>query len=153
DCCMGLGVPIVAVIIGEGGSGGAVDIATANRIYMLQHAIYTVASAEAAASILSRDSARAVDAATNMKITAQDLLKLGIIDGIIPEPVGGAHRDGREEIKAAGDTILPALTSFDDLTPDEIRKDRREKFLAMGRASSLPGFSPKKRHFFGPSHL
>src|SRR6185295_6411837 len=135
DCCLGLGVPVVSVIIGEGGSGGAVAIATANRIYMLEHAIYTVASPEAAASILWRDSTRAVDAATNMKITAQDLLKLGIIDGIIPEPVGGAHRDGREVIKAAGDTILTALTSFDDLTPDEIRKDRREKFLAMGRAS------------------
>jgi acetyl-CoA carboxylase carboxyl transferase subunit alpha len=76
-----------------------------------------------------------VDAATNMKITAQDLLKLGIIDGIIPEPVGGAHRDGVEVVKAVGYTILAALTTFDDLTPDEIRKDRREKFLAMGRPS------------------
>ena len=84
DCCLGLGVPIISVIIGEGGSGGAVAIATANRIYMLEHSIYTVASPEAAASILWKDSTRAVDAATNMKITAQDLLKLGIIDGIIP---------------------------------------------------------------------
>ena len=135
DCCMGLGVPIVAVIIGEGGSGGAVAIATANRIYMLQHAIYTVASPEAAASILWRDSARAVDAATNMKITAQDLLKLGIIDGIIPEPVGGAHRDGAEVVRAAGDTITRALAEFDALSPQEIRKARREKFLAMGRGT------------------
>ena len=135
DCCMGLGVPIVAVIIGEGGSGGAVAIATANRIYMLQHAIYTVASPEAAASILWRDSARAVDAATNMKITAQDLLKLGIIDGIIPEPVGGAHRDGAEVVKAAGDVIAKALAEFDALSPQEIRKARREKFLAMGRGA------------------
>ena len=135
DCCMGLGVPIVAVIIGEGGSGGAVAIATANRIYMLQHAIYTVASPEAAASILWRDSARAVDAATNMKITAQDLLKLGIIDGIIPEPVGGAHRDGAEVVKAAGEVIARALAEFDALSPQEIRKVRREKFLAMGRGT------------------
>ena len=135
DCCMGLGVPIVAVIIGEGGSGGAVAIATANRIYMLQHAIYTVASPEAAASILWRDSARAVDAATNMKITAQDLLKLGIIDGIIPEPVGGAHRDGAEVVKAAGEVIARALAEFDALSPQEIRKARREKFLAMGRGT------------------
>ena len=135
DRCLSLGVPLVAVIIGEGGSGGAVAIATANRIYMLEHSIYTVASPEAAASILWKDSTRAVDAATNMKITAQDLLKLGIIDGIIPEPVGGAHRDGVEVIKAAGHTILAALRAFDDLTPDEIRKDRREKFLAMGRPS------------------
>jgi acetyl-CoA carboxylase carboxyl transferase subunit alpha len=135
DCCLGLGVPIISVIIGEGGSGGAVAIATANRIYMLQHAIYTVASPEAAASILWRDSARAVDAATNMKITAQDLLKLGIIDGIIPEPVGGAHRDGAEVVKAAGDAIAKALAEFDSLSPQEIRTARREKFLAMGRGA------------------
>jgi acetyl-CoA carboxylase carboxyl transferase subunit alpha len=135
DCCIGLGVPIVSVIIGEGGSGGAVAIATANRIYMLEHAIYTVASPEAAASILWRDAARAVDAATNMKITAQDLLKLGIIDGIIAEPVGGAHRDGIEVVRAAGDIIVRALEDYDGLSPDEIRKERREKFLAMGRVS------------------
>jgi acetyl-CoA carboxylase carboxyl transferase subunit alpha len=134
DCCLGLGVPIVSVIIGEGGSGGAVAIATANRIYMLEHAIYTVASPEAAASILWRDSARAVDAATNMKITAQDLLKLGIIDGIITEPTGGAHRDGVEVVRAAGETIVLALAAYDNLTPAEIRKERREKFLSMGRA-------------------
>jgi len=133
DCCLRLGVPLIAVIIGEGGSGGAVAIATANRVYMLEHAIYTVASPEAAASILWRDSTRAVDAATNMKITAQDLQKLGVIDGIIPEPVGGAHRDGTEVVRATGDTIVQALTAYENLTPDEIRKERREKFLAMGR--------------------
>ena len=135
DCCLNLGVPIVSVIIGEGGSGGAVAIATANNIYMLEHSIYTVASPEAAASILWRDSARAVDAATNMKITAQDLLRLGIIDGIIPEPVGGAHRDGIEVVRATGETIVQALNAYEGLTPAEIRKERREKFLAMGRAS------------------
>jgi acetyl-CoA carboxylase carboxyl transferase subunit alpha len=135
DCCLNLGVPIVSVIIGEGGSGGAIAIATANRIYMLEHSIYTVASPEAAASILWRDSARAVDAATNMKITAQDLLRLGIIDGIIPEPVGGAHRDGIEVVRATGETIVQALNAYEGLTPAEIRKERREKFLAMGRAS------------------
>jgi acetyl-CoA carboxylase carboxyl transferase subunit alpha len=135
DCCLNLGVPIVSVIIGEGGSGGAVAIATANRIYMLEHSIYTVASPEAAASILWRDSARAVDAATNMKITAQDLLRLGIIEGIIPEPVGGAHRDGIEVVRATGETIVQALNAYEGLTPAEIRKERREKFLAMGRAS------------------
>ncbi len=135
DCCLSLRVPIVTVIIGEGGSGGAVAIATANRVYMLEHAIYTVASPEAAASILWHDSTRAMDAATNMKITAQDLLKLGIIDGIIAEPVGGAHRDGVEVVRAAGDTIVKALASYDDLLPGEILKERREKFLSMGRAS------------------
>jgi acetyl-CoA carboxylase carboxyl transferase subunit alpha len=135
DCCLGLGVPIVSVIIGEGGSGGAVAIATANRIYMLEHAIYTVASPEAAASILWHDASRAVDAATNMKITAQDLLKFGIIDGIISEPIGGAHRDGAEVVGATGDVIVKTLADYEGLTPDEIRKERREKFLAMGRAS------------------
>jgi acetyl-CoA carboxylase carboxyl transferase subunit alpha len=134
DCCLRIGVPIVSLIIGEGGSGGAVAIATANRIYMLEHSIYTVASPEAAASILWRDSSRAQDAATNMKITAQDLLRLGIVDGIIPEPVGGAHRDGEGVVKTAGDVIVKAIASFDGLSPEEIRKDRREKFLAMGRA-------------------
>jgi acetyl-CoA carboxylase carboxyl transferase subunit alpha len=133
DCCLGLGVPIIAVVIGEGGSGGAVAIATANRVYMLEHAIYTVASPEAAASILWRDSTRAIDAATNMKITAQDLLKLGVIDGIIAEPVGGAHRDGVEVVRATGETVVQALAAYDAMNPADIRKERREKFLAMGR--------------------
>jgi len=135
DCCLSLGVPIVAVIIGEGGSGGAVAIATANTVYMLEHAIYTVASPEAAASILWRDSGRAMDAATNMKITAQDLLRLGVIDGIIAEPIGGAHRDGEEVVRATGETIERALSRYDGLTPAEIRQERREKFLSMGRPS------------------
>ncbi len=135
DCCLGLQVPIISVIIGEGGSGGAVAIATANRIYMLEHSIYTVASPEAAASILWKDAARAVDAATNMKITAQDLLRLGIIDGIIAEPIGGAHRDGVEVVRAAGDTIVHALAAYDGLSPTQIRQERREKFLAMGRTA------------------
>ncbi len=93
DCCLSLGVPNCALVIGEGGSGGAVAIASCNTVLMLEHAIYTVASPEASASILWRDSARAQDAATNMKITAQDLLRFGVIDGIVPEPAGGAHRD------------------------------------------------------------
>jgi acetyl-CoA carboxylase carboxyl transferase subunit alpha len=135
DCCLSLGVPIVSVIIGEGGSGGAVAIATANRVYMLEHAIYTVASPEAAASILWRDSTRAMDAATNMKITAQDLLRLGVVDGIIPEPIGGAHRDGIEVVRATGDTIVKALAEYDDMTRGEIRQQRREKFLSIGRPS------------------
>ena len=134
DCCLRIGVPLIAVVIGEGGSGGAVAIATANRILMLEHAIYTVASPEAAASILWRDSTRAWNAATNMKITAQDLLRLGFVDGIIPEPVGGAHRDAIGVVQAAGDVLVQALSEYDDLSPDEIHKERREKFLAMGRA-------------------
>ena len=133
DCCLALGVPIISVVIGEGGSGGAVAIATANRILMLEHAIYTVASPEAAASILWRDAARAIDAATNMKITAQDLLHLKVIDGIIPEPVGGAHRDKQATVTATGDAIAKALLEFDDKSPEEIRRQRHDRFLSIGR--------------------
>ncbi len=133
DACLSLGVPNVAVIIGEGGSGGAVAIATANKVLMLEHAIYTVASPEASASILWRDSSRAQDAATSMKITAQDLIKFGIIDGIIAEPVGGAHRDPAAALAATGRAIGEALRSLAGMSPDELRNARAEKFLAMGR--------------------
>src|SRR5207302_756529 len=121
ETALSLGVPNIAVIVGEGGSGGAVAIATANRILMLEHSIYTVASPEAAASILWRDSSRAQDAATNMKITAQDLLKFGIIDQIVPEPIGGAHRDPSAAIAAAGDAVTKALNGFHNMSRDEIR--------------------------------
>ena len=134
DKCLSLGVPIISVVIGEGGSGGAVAIATANRILMLEHAIYTVASPEAAASILWRDSAKAIDAATNMKITAQDLLQLKVIDGIIPEPTGGAHRDRMAMMKSAGDAIARALSEFDSMQPAQIRKQRQDRFLAIGQS-------------------
>jgi acetyl-CoA carboxylase carboxyl transferase subunit alpha len=133
DKCLAIGVPIIAVIIGEGGSGGAVAIASANRILMLEHSIYTVASPEAAASILWRDSAKAIDAATNMKITAQDLDTLGVIDVIIREPVGGAHRDRTLAIQTAGDAIAKALAEFDDKSPVEIRRLRHDRFLDIGR--------------------
>jgi acetyl-CoA carboxylase carboxyl transferase subunit alpha len=133
DACLGLGSPNVAVIVGEGGSGGAVAIATASRVLMLEHSIYTVASPEASASILWRDSKRREDAAVSMKITAQDLLKFGIIDKIVPEPVGGAHRAPEEAIRAVGRAIAAAITEFDGKTPDEIRAARADKFLAMGR--------------------
>ncbi len=134
DCCLGLGVPLIAVVIGEGGSGGAVGIASANRILMLEHAIYTVASPEAAASILWRDSAKAIDAATNMKITAQDLEDLGVIDVIIREPVGGAHRDRAAVIAACGDAIAKSLSEFANKTPEQIKQQRHERFLALGRS-------------------
>lgn len=133
DCCLGLGVPLIAVIIGEGGSGGAVGIASANRILMLEHSIYTVASPEAAASILWRDSSKAIDAATNMKITAQDLEDLGVIDVIIKEPVGGAHRDRAAVMAAAGDAIAKALSEFDKKSPEQIKQQRHERFLQLGR--------------------
>ena len=133
EACIALGSPNVAVVIGEGGSGGAVAIATANKVLMLEHAIYTVASPEASASILWRDSTRRQDAAQNMKITAQDLLKFGIIDAIVPEPTGGAHRDPQAVIAAAGDMIASAFDSLHNMSRDEIRAARAEKFLNIGR--------------------
>jgi acetyl-CoA carboxylase carboxyl transferase subunit alpha len=134
EACLRLGVPNVAVVIGEGGSGGAIAIATANKVMMLQHSIYTVISPEGAASILWHDSSRAQDAATGMKITADDLLRFGVIDRIIEEPVGGAHREPETTIKVTGDAIADALASLDNLPPDEIRRQRREKYLSVGRA-------------------
>jgi acetyl-CoA carboxylase carboxyl transferase subunit alpha len=130
---MEIGVPSVAVIIGEGGSGGAVAIATANKVLMLEHSIYTVASPEASASILWRDSARAQEAATTMKITAQDLLRFGVIDGIIKEPGGGAHRDADAAVAAAGDAIEGAFAGYSGMSREAIRKARADKFLAIGR--------------------
>jgi acetyl-CoA carboxylase carboxyl transferase subunit alpha len=133
DACLQLGVPNVAVIVGEGGSGGAVAIATANKVLMLEHAVYTVASPEASASILWRDSARAQDAATSMKITAQDLLKFGIIDGIIREPVGGAHRDPEAAIAATGEAVARALGQMGNMSREQVRDARASKFLSIGR--------------------
>jgi acetyl-CoA carboxylase carboxyl transferase subunit alpha len=133
DRCLALGVPIVTVVTGEGGSGGAIAIATGNRVLMLEHSIYTVASPEAAASILWRDSARAIDAATSMKITAQDLKTLGVIDVIITEPVGGAHRDPEMTFRRTGDAIARALGEFAGMSAEAIRRKRHEKFLEIGR--------------------
>ncbi len=133
DCCLGLGVPMVSVVIGEGGSGGAIAIATANMVLMLEHAIYSVISPEGAASILWRDPARAKDAAAAMKITAQDLKKLGIIDVIIREPMGGAHRGRNEAIAATGEAVSRVLNAFQGVSGDVLRTQRREKFLAIGR--------------------
>lgn len=134
DCCLGLSVPLISVIIGEGGSGGAIAIATANTVLMLEHAIYSVISPEGAASILWRDPARAKDAAAAMKITADDLKKFGIIDEIVAEPVGGAHRDRDKTISAAGEAIARTLTAFADMPGEALRTQRREKFLAIGRS-------------------
>jgi acetyl-CoA carboxylase carboxyl transferase subunit alpha len=136
QACLELGVPNVAVIVGEGGSGGAIAIATANRVLMLEHAIYSVISPEGAASILWRDTAKAQDAATSMKITAQDMARFGVIDTIVGEPTGGAHRDADAAIAATGEAIATALVSLGNLDRDEIRRHRRDKFLALGRALS-----------------
>ena len=134
DCCLALGVPMIAVVIGEGGSGGAIAIATANRILMLEHAIYSVISPEGAASIIWRDSSKREEAATAMKITAQDLEQLGVIDTIIREPTGGAHRDRSVVIENTGDAIAKALTEFDGKTAFDIKRQRHDRFLAIGRS-------------------
>jgi acetyl-CoA carboxylase carboxyl transferase subunit alpha len=133
EACLALGAPNVAVVIGEGGSGGAVAIATCNKVLMLEHSIYSVISPEGAASILWRDSARRQDAAMSMKITAQDLLKFGIIDTIVPEPLGGAHRDPAQAIATAGDAIAAALESCGNMSPEALRDARAAKFLAIGK--------------------
>jgi acetyl-CoA carboxylase carboxyl transferase subunit alpha len=130
--CLELGIPNLAVIIGEGGSGGAIAIATANRVLMLENAVYSVISPEAGASILWRDAARAQDAANNMKITAADLLGFGVIDEIIPEPAGGAHRHPAQVMERTGKAISQFLSDFVGKTRLELREHRREKFLAIG---------------------
>src|SRR3954469_10172668 len=133
EACLNLGVPNVSVILGEGGSGGAIAIATANRVLMLEHAIYSVISPEGAASILWHDTTKAQDAATNMKITAQDLVRFGIIDEIVPEPVGGAHRDPTGAMQAVAGAIRGAFGKLKDLDRNAVRTMRRQKFLAIGR--------------------
>lgn len=132
---LALEVPMVAVVLGEGMSGGAIGIAAANKVYMLEHSTYAVISPEGCASILWRDSARAEDAATAMKITAQDCSRNGIIDDIIPEPIGGAHRGPKDVIEETGKVIDAALKSLSNMSGAEIKSHRREKFLAMGRES------------------
>jgi len=134
EACLNLAVPNVAVILGEGGSGGAIAIATANRVLMLEHAIYSVISPEGAASILWRDTSKAQEAATNMKITAEDLARFGVIDAIVPEPVGGAHRDPAAAIAATGEAIATALGELAGLDRETVRRQRRDKFMAIGRS-------------------
>lgn len=133
DACLQLTVPNVAVIIGEGGSGGAIAIATANKVLMLEHAIYSVISPEAASSILWRDSSKAQEAATNMKITAQDLLRFGVIDSILKEPAGGAHRDPAAMIATTGTAISLAFDDLRNFDGKTLRDQRRQKFLNIGR--------------------
>lgn len=131
--CLNLTVPMVSIIIGEGGSGGAIAIASANRVYMLEHSIYSVISPEAGASILWRDSTRAENIATTMKITAQDLKEMGIIDDIIPEPLGGAHRNHRAVFQSTREKISEAMTDLKSFDRAQLKQERQEKFLEMGR--------------------
>ena len=132
EMCLTIKVPLVSVIVGEGGSGGAIAIAAADRVLMLEHAVYSVISPEGCASILWRSAAQSADAAQALKLTAQDLRQLGVIDDIVAEPLGGAHRAPEEAIDAVGEAIAAALAELRD-DGQGVRNRRREKFLAMGQ--------------------
>ena len=130
--CLEIGVPLVSVIIGEGGSGGAVAFASANSVVMLEHSVYSVISPEGCASILWKDGGKMREAAEALRLTAQNLKELGVCDVVIPEPRGGAQRDKAAAIKSVGDALIKQLATFDGKKPDAIRKARRAKYLALG---------------------
>ena len=130
--CLELGVPMIAAVVGEGGSGGAVALAAANRVLMFEHAVYAVISPEGCASILWRTADKAGDAAEAMRITATDLQRLGVCDRIVPEPMGGAHRDPATAIAALGDVLNAELDGLVGFSADELRRQRRQKFLSIG---------------------
>ncbi|MEM8699500.1 MAG: acetyl-CoA carboxylase carboxyltransferase subunit alpha [Pseudomonadota bacterium] len=132
QCCLGLRVPSVSVVVGEGGSGGAVAFATANRVMMLEHSVYSVISPEGCASILWKNAEKMQEAAAALRLTAQDLLGLGVIDRVIDEPLGGAQRDPKAVIDGVGEAIGAELDALAGLSPDELRAERRRKFIAMG---------------------
>ncbi|MFL6845901.1 MAG: acetyl-CoA carboxylase carboxyltransferase subunit alpha [Allosphingosinicella sp.] len=131
ETCLSLGVPLVAAIVGEGGSGGAIAIAAANRVLMLEHSVYAVISPEGCASILWRTAEKAADAAEAMRVTAADLKALGVIDRIVPEPVGGAHRRPADAIASLGEALAEELNALAGLSREEVRADRRQKYLAI----------------------
>ncbi len=133
EACLEAPVPVVATIIGEGGSGGAIALAAGDRVLMLEHSVYSVISPEGCASILWRDAAQAAAAAEALRLTAQDLLGFGLIDEIVPEPLGGAHRMAADAVEAVGAAIEAALTPLLGMNPDALRHRRQEKYLAMGR--------------------
>ena len=137
ETCLQIGVPLVAAIIGEGGSGGAVALAVADRVLMLEHAVYSVISPEGCAAILWRSGEQAPAAAEAMRLTAQDLYQLGVVDQIIPEPLGGAHRAPDEAIERVGDALEQALEPLLVLSGAELRHRRRQKFLGMGNGAAL----------------
>ena len=132
ETCLDLRVPVVATVIGEGGSGGAIALAAGNAVLMLEHAIYSVISPEGCASILWRDGGNAKDAAEALRLTAQDMLRLGVVDRIVPEPLGGAHRAPREAISRLGEAIDEVLRPLVGLDGEVLRRQRRQKFLTMG---------------------
>jgi acetyl-CoA carboxylase carboxyl transferase subunit alpha len=134
--CLEIRVPLVSVIIGEGGSGGAIALAAANAVLMLEHAVYSVISPEGCGSILWRDGAHVQEAAEALKLTAQDMLRLGIVDQIVPEPLGAAHREKEKAIAAVGSAVEEALRALEKLDGHQLRQRRRAKFLEMG--SQIP---------------
>ena len=141
ECCMALKVPNISIIIGEGGSGGAIALASSNKVIMLEHSIYSVISPEGCASILWRDPGKSLEAAEAMKLTANELMKLGVVDEVINEPLGGAHRDNEKIVSDVKQSILNNLKSIENLTGDEIYNQRKVKFLKMGRDQGFKGLS------------
>ena len=132
QACLNLPTPLISTIIGEGGSGGAIALATGNRVVMLEHAVYSVISPEGCASILWRSAEHAKTAAEALRITAQDMTKLGVIDEIVDEPLGGAHRDVALMMDRLGDSLAKQLQALSQLSPESLQLDRREKYLSMG---------------------
>jgi len=144
ECCMSLEVPIISIIIGEGGSGGAIALASANKVIMLENAIYSVISPEGCASILWRDPSKSLEAAHAMKLTANELLKMKIIDEIIKEPIGGAHRNKEQVIFSTKEILTKYLEEFRKYTREEILEQRKEKFLNIGQQRTFTIFSKKR---------
>ncbi len=145
ECCMSLKVPIISIIIGEGGSGGAIALASANKVLMLENAVYSVISPEGCASILWRDPSKSLEAAKAMKLTASDLLKMKIIDAIIKEPIGGAHRDKNTIIYSVKNELTKNLDIFKEMTQEEIHEQRKKKFLNIGKDKSFTLFYNSKQ--------
>ena len=141
ECCMSLKVPIISIIIGEGGSGGAIALASANKVLMLENAIYSVISPEGCASILWRDPSKSLEAAKAMKLTSNELLKINIIDEIIQEPIGGAHRNKEHVVLSTKEALIRNLEEFNNYTREEIFEQRKKKFLSIGRQKSFTVFS------------
>ena len=137
ECCMSISVPNVSIIIGEGGSGGAIGLASSNKVIMLENSIYSVISPEGCAAILWRDPKKTLEASKAMKLTSRDLLELKIIDGIVKEPIGGAHRNKEEILKNVKNSIKENLNFFENMSRDEILNHRKNKFLSIGRAKGF----------------
>jgi len=147
ECCMSLKVPFISVIIGEGGSGGAIALASANKVLMFENAIYSVISPEGCASILWRDPSKSLEAAKAMKLTANELLKLGIIDEVISEPIGGAHRNKMESVLSVKNAIEKYLEEFKNFSREAIFEQRKNKFLDIGKQTSFTVFTKEKGNF------